>query len=125
MTHLSTTAAKRRLRGYLWKLERFNRDLKDLMQAIPAPTQEEIGALLRREAPMTLEAWLVGALRQSLFHLAEAQETLSVAVTKTKRELRKGKESFSLDLIRFLRKEVEDRQRPAGTDESAEGNEVP
>jgi len=125
MTSISATAAKRRLRGYLWKLERLNRDLNDLLQAIPAPTKEEIDAMLRRQAPMTLEAWLVGALRQSLFYLAEVEEILTVALAKTKRELRKERESFSLDLMRFLRQEVEDRRRPAGEGDAANGDKAP
>jgi hypothetical protein len=116
-THdISALSAKRRLRGFRWRIERFNGELTDLLQALPAPSPEELAAMVKREVPLTVEAWLVGALHEAQVHLEEAEEILEVAVTKTSRGLRRDWQSgsFPLDLMRSLQQVVEHRQRPAG-----------
>ena len=111
---LSALAAKRRLRGLHWRLERLNRELAALLQALPAPGPEEVGRMVKREVPLTVEAWLAGALRDALFHLEEAEGILEVALTKTGRGLKRDWQSgsFPLELFHSLRKVVADRQRP-------------
>jgi len=110
---LSALAAKRRLRGFHWKLERFNRELADLLQSLPVPSREEVGRMVKREVPLTVEAWLAGALRDALFHLEEAEGILEVALTKTGRGLKRDWQSgsFPLELLHSLREVVADRQR--------------
>jgi hypothetical protein len=114
--NISALAAKRRLRGLAWKLDRLNRELADLLQSLPVPSQEELSEIVTRTVPLTVEAWLAGALHEALLHLEEAEEILEVARTKTSRGLKRDWQSgsFPLDLMRSLRKVVEHRQRPDG-----------
>lgn len=112
-TNLTATTAKRRLRRMLEQVERLHRELTAAEQGLPAPNEEELVRMLQREAPLTMEAWLAGALRQLRVHLAEAEDLLSLTVTTTSRSLRRDWErgiSLPLDLVRSLRQVVEDRR---------------
>ena len=116
---LSAATAKRRLRRLLPQVERFHRELTAAEQGLPAPTEEELGRMLKREAPLTMEAWLAGALRQFRVHLAEVEDLLSLTGTTTSLSLRRDWEqgrSLPPDLVRALGHVVEDRQRSARTE---------
>ncbi len=68
--------------------------------------------MLKRKAPVTLEAWLVGALSLARYQLAEAGEIAGQALGKTKRSVRK--KSYRLDLLHSLGHVVDDRERKGG-----------
>jgi hypothetical protein len=117
-TH-SAAAAKRRLRRWLQQVESFHRELTAAEQGLPAPDEEELSRMLKREAPLTMEAWLAGALRQFRVHLAEVEDLLALTGTTTSLSLRRDWErgmSLPPDLVRALGHVVEDRQRSARTE---------
>jgi hypothetical protein len=110
----SPAGIKRRLRRLLGEVERFHRELTAMEQGLPAPGEEELGRMLKREAPLTMEAWLVGALRQLRVHLAEVEDLLSLTVTTTGQSLRRDWERevpLPQDLVHSLRDVVKHRQR--------------
>ena len=114
---LTARTAKRRLCRLLEQVERLHRELTAMEQGLPAPDGEELSRMLKREAPLTMEAWLLGALRQFRAHLAKVEDLLAETVTTTNRSLRRDWEkemSLPPDLVRSLRHAVEDQQR-AGT----------
>jgi hypothetical protein len=106
---ISLPALKRRFRTARFKIERMERDLRELLEALPAPTGEEYQAMLGRKAPLTLEAWLVGALELARFHLMEAEDIAQQALAETKRSLQQG--SYRLDLMYSLGNVIDRRAR--------------
>jgi len=104
---VSVPAAKRRFRTAQFKIERLERELRELLADLPAPSREEFEATLKHQAPLTLEAWLLGALELARFHLGEAREVAGQALAKTRRSLQQ--ESYRLDLLCSLGKVVEGR----------------
>ena len=105
----SVPAAKLRFRTARFKIEQLERDLRELIKVLPVPSREEFEAMLKRNAAVTPEAWLVGALSLARFYLAEAGEIAGQALGKTKRSLRK--KSYRLDLLHSLAHVVDDRER--------------
>lgn len=111
----TAAAAKRRLHRSLRQVESLHRELTAMERGLPAPGEEEFAGMLKREAPLTMEAWLAGALRQLRVHLAAAEDLLAIAVTTTSRSLSRDWErglSLPPDLVRSLGRVVEDRQPP-------------
>jgi hypothetical protein len=101
--NVSVPAAKRRFRTAQWKIERLERELMELLEALPAPSREELEAMLARRAPWTLEAWLLGALQLACFHLMEAKDVAGEALAKTTRGLKQeGGQSYRFDLLYSL-----------------------
>ncbi|MFY9825535.1 MAG: hypothetical protein WAM82_29445 [Thermoanaerobaculia bacterium] len=77
---LSIRAVKRRLRALRQAVDRLDQELTDLARDMPSPSAEDFAALLSREAPLTLEAALLGWADHGHFHLAEASGALSLAL---------------------------------------------
>jgi len=78
---VSVRAVKRKLRAALELVRLLNQELVDLGDALPCPDEEDFEAMLNFKAPLTQEAALLGLVNLGQFHLSEAVETLSLALS--------------------------------------------
>jgi hypothetical protein len=84
---ISIRAVKRRLRAARRAVSLLDQELMALADDLPCPSEEDLGTMLNFEAPLTLEASLLGLVKLGHFYLAEAAETLTLALSTTPRRL--------------------------------------
>jgi hypothetical protein len=80
---VSNRAVKRRLRAALKLVRLLDQELIGLAADLPVPSEEDFAAMLSFKAPLAQDAAFLGLVNLGEFYLAEAGDTLSLALETT------------------------------------------